>query len=74
VLRGANMGFEVVVKSKILSHFIKGRELEYLEGLVKLARKRKDAEGQRNQIATIQLTLAIRRVTSTKQIVAKHCI
>jgi hypothetical protein len=48
--------------------------LEYLEGLVKLARKRKDAEGQRNQIATIQLTLAIRRVTSTKQIVAKHCI
>jgi hypothetical protein len=57
--RGANLGFEVVVKSKILFHFIKGKisltpmetilvtlgKLEYLEGLVKLARMRKDAEG-----------------------------
>ncbi len=47
--KGANMGVEIVVKSKILSHFIKGKisltpmetiliipkELEYLEGLVK---------------------------------------
>jgi hypothetical protein len=46
--RGANLGSEAVVKSKILSHFIKGkisltpmetiliiiRELEYLERLV----------------------------------------
>ncbi len=57
--KGANLGSEAVVKSNILSHFIKGkisltpmetiliilRELEYVEGLVKLARRRKDAEG-----------------------------
>jgi hypothetical protein len=57
--RGTNMGFKAVVNSKILSHFIKGKiylipmetilvileELEYLEGLVKLAKKRKDVEG-----------------------------
>jgi hypothetical protein len=53
------MGSEVVVKSQILFHFIKGKnsltpmetiliilgELEYLEGLVKLTRRRKDVEG-----------------------------
>jgi len=51
--RGANMGAKAAMKSKILSHFIKGKislismetiliipgELEYLEGLVKLARR-----------------------------------
>ncbi len=74
------MGFEVVVKSKILSHFIKGNifltpmestlvipgELEYLEGLVKLARRRKDAEGQRNQVAAIHSTPAIQKVSVNK--------
>jgi len=78
--RGANLGFEATVKSKILSHFIKGKiflfpmetilviqgELEYLEGLVKLARKRKDVEGQRNQVATVHSTLAIQRVSVNK--------
>jgi hypothetical protein len=53
------MGSKVVVKFKFFFHFIKGKialipietifiilgELEYLEGLVKLARRRKDAEG-----------------------------
>jgi hypothetical protein len=53
------MGVETAMKSKIMFHFIKGkiflipmetiiiipRELEYLEGLVKLARRRKDVEG-----------------------------
>jgi hypothetical protein len=52
-----NVGNEASIKSKILSHFIKGKisltpmetiliilgELEYLEGLVKLTR-RKDVE------------------------------
>jgi hypothetical protein len=55
------------MKSKILSHFIKGkfslthvktiiiipRELEYLEGLVKLARRRKDVEVHKNQVAIV---------------------
>jgi hypothetical protein len=53
------MGVEIVVKFKILSHFIKGKmfltpketifiilgELEYSEGLVKLTRRRKYVEG-----------------------------
>jgi hypothetical protein len=56
--KGTNMGSKVTMKSKILSHFIKGKisltsmetiliipgKLEYLEGLVKLARRRKDVE------------------------------
>jgi predicted aspartyl protease len=74
------MGFEVVVKSKILSHFIKGKtsltpmetiliilgKLEYLEGLVKLARRRKNAEGQRNQVTVIHSTPIIKKVSVKK--------
>ncbi len=36
--------------------------MEYLEGFVKLARRRKNIENHNNQIATIHQTLAIRRV------------
>jgi hypothetical protein len=68
-----NLGNEASIKSKILSHFIKGkisltpmetiliilRELEYLEGLVKLTR-RKDVEN--HQVATIHQPPIIRRV------------
>jgi hypothetical protein len=68
------------MKFKILSHFIKGKisltpmetiftipgEQEYLEGLVKLARRRKDVEGQRSQIVAIHSTPAIRRVSVNK--------
>ncbi len=78
--RGANLGSKAVVKLKILSHFTKGkisltpietilvipRELKYLEGLVKLARRRKDVEGQRNRIADVHSTPAIRRVSVNK--------
>ncbi len=53
-----HIGTDGNIKSKILSHFVKGkisltpmetiliihRELEYLEGLMKLERKRKDGE------------------------------
>jgi len=74
------MGSETTMKSKILSHFIKGkitltpmeniliipRKLEYLEGSVKLARRRKDVEGQRNQVVVIHSTPAIRRVNVNK--------
>ncbi len=41
----------------------------YLEGLVKLARRRKDAKGQRNQIATIHSTPTIQSVNVNKT----HC-
>jgi hypothetical protein len=54
---GTGVSRETIVKSKILSHFIKGKislslmetilmipgQLEHLESLVKLARRRKDA-------------------------------
>jgi hypothetical protein len=74
------MGVEAVVKSKILSHFIKRnislppvetiliipKELKYLEGLVKLARRRKDVQGERSQIFAIHSTLVIKRVGVNK--------
>jgi len=41
-------------------------KLGYLEGLVKLARRRKDAEGQRNQVAIVHSTPTIRRVSVNK--------
>jgi hypothetical protein len=67
-------------RSKILLHFMKGRisltpmetimriprELEYLEGLVKLAKKRKNEEAGRNQVATVNNTPAIRRISVNK--------
>jgi hypothetical protein len=68
------------MKSKLLSHFIKGkfslthvktiivipRELEYLEGLVKLVRRRKDVEVHKNQVDTIHPTHAICRINVNK--------
>jgi hypothetical protein len=42
------------------------RELEYLEGLVKLARKRKDEEASKNQVVTVKNTLVIRRISTNK--------
>jgi hypothetical protein len=76
----ANMGSEASVKFKIFFHSIKGNitltpmetiliilgELEYLEGLVKLTRRRKDVEGQRNQIIAIHSTPTIRKVSVNK--------
>ncbi|CAM6020533.1 unnamed protein product [Sphagnum balticum] len=41
-------------------------ELEYLEGLVKLARRRKDEETGRNQVATINNTPVVRRIHVNK--------
>jgi len=71
-----NIGIEAPIKSKILSHFIKGkisltpmetiliipRELEYLEGLVKLVR-RKDVENHINQITIVHQTPTIKRIS-----------
>jgi hypothetical protein len=59
---GVGMSRDVSVKSKILSHFIKGKislspmetvlmipgELEHLESLVKLARRKRDSETTEN--------------------------
>ncbi len=72
------MRIKVVVKFKILFHFIKGKifltimetiiiilgELEYLQGLVKLVIR--NVEVQRNQIIVVHATLTIRRVSVNK--------
>ncbi len=61
---GISASWDTSVKSKILAHFIKGKvslspmetilmipgELEHLESLVKLARKKRDSEATENQV------------------------
>jgi hypothetical protein len=42
------------------------RELKYFEGLVKLARRRKDEKTSRNQVVTINNTPIIRRISMNK--------
>ncbi len=77
---GIGVSRETTVKSKILSHFIKGkislspmeivlmipRKLEHLESLVKLARRKKDAETMNDQVSVISPVLAIRRICVNK--------
>jgi hypothetical protein len=71
----SNVGVEVIVRSIILSHFIKGKisltpmeiliissELEYLECLVKLARKWKDVEANKIQMVIVQKTHVISQI------------
>ncbi len=71
---------ETTVKSKILSHFIKGKiafspmetvlmipgELEHLENLVKLARRKKDVELVSDQVSVVSLVPAIKRICVNK--------
>ncbi len=80
---GTGVSRETIVKSKILSHFIKGKislspmetvlmilgELEHLESLVKLACRKKDAEIVNDWVFVVSLVPAIRRicVNKTKQ-------
>ncbi len=75
---GANR--DASVKSKILSHFIKGkiplspmetilmipRELEHLDSLVKLARKKKDSETTENQVSVVSALPSLRKVCVNK--------
>ncbi len=67
-------------RSKILLHFMKGwisstpmetimripRELEYLEGSVKLVRRKKNEKTCRNQVATINNTPVVKRIFVNK--------
>jgi len=71
---------EATVKSKILSHFIKGKislspmetilmipgELEHLESLVKLARRRKDSEANENQVSMVSVVPTLRKICINK--------
>jgi len=82
---GARVGRETIVKSKILSHFIKGKislspmetvlmipgELEHLESLVKLVRRKKDAEIVNDQVSVVSLVPAIRRIYVNKTNMSK---
>jgi hypothetical protein len=77
---GRRTNRESSVKSKILSHFIKGKialspmetvlmipgELEHLENLVKLARRKKDAELVSDQVSSVSPVPAIRRICVNK--------
>jgi predicted aspartyl protease len=77
---GAGMSRDVSVKSKILSHFIKGkislspmetilmipRELEHLESLVKLARRKRDSETTENQVSMVSATPSLRKICVNK--------
>ncbi len=71
---------DAAVKSKILSHFIKGKislspmetilmipgELEHLESLVKLARRRKDSEANENQVSMVSAVPTLRKICINK--------
>jgi len=71
---------ETSIKSKILSHFIKGKislspmetilmilgELEHLKSLVRLARRKKDAEATDNQMSIVSATPTLRQICINK--------
>ncbi len=75
---GANR--DASVRSKILSHFIKGKiplspmetilmipgELEHLESLVKLARRRRDSETTENQVSIVSTLPSLRKICVNK--------
>jgi predicted aspartyl protease len=68
------------VRSKILSHFIKGKislspmetilmilgELEHLESLVKLARRKRDSETTENQVSVVSTLPSLRKICVSK--------
>jgi predicted aspartyl protease len=77
---GTGSNREESVKSKILSHFIKGKisltpmetvmiipsELEHLESLVKVARRKKDAEMAATQVSMVSAVPTIRQLCINK--------
>jgi len=77
---GVGVNRDTSVRSKILSHFIKGkiplspmetilmipRELEHLESLVKLARRRRDSETTENQVSVVSALPSLRKICVNK--------
>ncbi len=71
---------DAAVRSKILSHFIKGKislspmetilmipgELEHLESLVKLARRRRDSEANENHVSMVSAVPTLRKICINK--------
>jgi len=85
VMEGVGVNREESIRSKILSHFIKGKisltpmetvmmipgELEHLESLVKVARKKKDAEAVSNHISMVSATPTLGRLCINKTHISK---
>jgi hypothetical protein len=77
---GVSVNRDASVKSKILSHFIKGKiplspmetilmipgELEHLESLVKLARRKRDLETTENQVSVVTALPTLRKICVNK--------
>jgi predicted aspartyl protease len=79
-IEGAGVNREDFVRSNILSHFIKGKisltpmdtvlmipgELEHLESLMKVVRKKKDAEAANNQVSMVLVAPTLKRICINK--------
>jgi predicted aspartyl protease len=79
-IEGSRANQEESIRSKILSHFIKGKisltpmetvmmipgELEHLESLVKVVRKKKDAEAANTQVSMVSAVPTLRRLCINK--------
>jgi predicted aspartyl protease len=77
---GVGVNRDASVRSKILSHFIKGKiplspmetilmipgELEHLESLVKLAKRRRDSETIENQVSVVSALPSLRKICVNK--------
>ncbi len=77
---GVGVNWDISIRSKILSHFIKGKislspmetifmipkELEHLESLVRLARRKKDSEATKNQISMVSIVLTLMKICINK--------
>jgi hypothetical protein len=77
---GIGAGRDASVRSKILSHFIKGKvslspmetilmipgELEHLESLVKLARRKRDSKATENQVSVVSAIPSLRKICINK--------
>jgi len=77
---GVGANWDASMRSKILSHFIKGKiplspmetilmirgELEHLESLVKLARRKRDLETTENQVSVVFALLSLRKICVNK--------
>jgi hypothetical protein len=79
-IKGSGANREESVRSKILSHFIKGKisltpmetvmmipgELEHLESLVKVARRKKDVEAANTQVSMVLVVPTLGRLCINK--------
>jgi len=77
---GAGANWDTSIRSKILAHFIKGKislspmetilmilgELEHLESLVRLARRKRDSETTKNQVLMVSTVLTLRKICINK--------